>query len=96
MKDVVSASKLVHEESDLYRIRINCHDFEQIQRLTDSQVIAYFERVQLKSRKKMLPKTVRYSSLLVSRLPGALIIHLQDGSRETGSIHFVPLRRPAA
>ena len=65
-------------------------NFDEMKRYDDNGIINYLAMTFRLSRKRILPKSVRYDSARVSRVENAVTVHLYLGNKETARVSFVP------
>jgi hypothetical protein len=65
-------------------------DYERIARLPDRDVIEEFVAVCRVSKKRIVPRKIRYNAYRVSRAQHLVTIHLLNGDKETFRFNFVP------
>lgn len=65
-------------------------DFEQVARFSDPDVWGHVVQTCRLSRKRLIPKSVRYDGFRVSRGEKSVTAHLHFGETETMRFSFVP------
>lgn len=64
-------------------------NFDEVQHYDDSGIFNHLVMTCRLSRKRIIPKSVRYNAFRVSRLDHAVTVHLHLEEKETARISFV-------